>query len=1134
MKKYGKKYAPWLLFLFVAACLLTSTAAALPDSGAAASVPQAELEQALEEAIFRRRDGTPADVSQYNLTEEQLAPVTAGVLADNYADALVTVSYDSAGANSVSAMDVEMDSTLSMALDELDQINENSPEPMSGPELQTVYAHYAELQAYYESEPEYFGLPCPYFTSKDTETSPIGAILAVAGIPQAAIDAGDSRTIQQVDQIILGFTDALRGYVAEYGDTLLAARDRALSHLDSNMTAAEKLLVLNDWLAGSCTFDMSAVTTGEEPTDMIGSTAFGALVKQNCACLGYSAAYVYLVQCAFPEIYQNGDGSWKTKEEVNGGENPAYLIDFVKIIWDADVSILGEESHFGEPHFFNAVKLDGKWYYADPCYSDISVQCIGRNRVETDGNLSHLYFLCSDPTMREWYRGNFEAIDTLYQELAVHDEYEDAWFTDAAGPVSYDDDYWYYVKNQSTLEQVSPTEAHYNQVPDQLVARPRSLTDPLSTAGETVLLDYATGQGATTGGAAVTSELVQNEYLLFQAYAEKYPSLAHSLALYRNALYFNTSNKILKYDLHSGAVSLVKEYNRVSAVRDTSNPFPGQSFSVVPEGSADIAHTVFNPPLAALCLKDDGKLYVQVATNFCHISDYAVEEVNYNPACINYGNYQSRCDNDNEEFMWSANFVETLDMSHMTGSQHIFQSVTVAPFCGQQGYTENRCTTCGISDGGPRTALTDAQSHHFVPWHDVFYTRDSAGVQKSADIYVCVHCMETRNQLEEGETAGHVYGQPTFQWADDYTKCEAVFTCAVCDGTQTAECACRPEDTRQTVACTVRKDVTGNCTAGGRIVYTAACQRNGQTYREEQSVTILPGTAHTFVNGTCSRCGERDAFIHQTVSLRSASSDMTGVTICWDALDGADSYRVYRKIATGWKRLETVQGTSYTDTGTRSGSSYTYTVRGRKADGTLSRYDKSGLTTKYLSKVTLSTPTNVSSGITVKWSKVTGASGYKVYRQAGSSTKWSTVATIKSGSTVSWTDTKTSSGTKYTYSVRAYSGKYMSVKGSTNGLTKTMYRLSRPSITYLKNTGSRKFTVKWKKVSGATGYQVSYRIGSAASKRVTVKGSSTVSKSITGLSKGKTYKVYVRAYKTVGGKNYYSAWSGAKSVIISK
>ena len=51
---------------------------------------------------------------------------------------------------------------------------------------------------------------------------------------------------------------------------------------------------------------------------------------------------------------------------------------------------------------------------------------------------------------------------------------------------------------------------------------------------------------------------------------------------------------------------------------------------------------------------------------------------------------------------------------------------------------------------------------------------------------------------------------------------------------------------------------------------------------------------------------------------------------------------------------------------------------------------------------------------------------------------------------------------------------------------------------------------------------------------MTVKGSSTVSKSITGLSKGKTYKVYVRAYKTVGGKNYYSAWSSYKTVKISR
>ena len=34
--------------------------------------------------------------------------------------------------------------------------------------------------------------------------------------------------------------------------------------------------------------------------------------------MSYTAAYNYLVQCAFPEVYKNSDGTWKTKDEVNG------------------------------------------------------------------------------------------------------------------------------------------------------------------------------------------------------------------------------------------------------------------------------------------------------------------------------------------------------------------------------------------------------------------------------------------------------------------------------------------------------------------------------------------------------------------------------------------------------------------------------------------------------------------------------------------------------------------------------------------------------------------------------------------------------------------------------------------------
>lgn len=40
----------------------------------------------------------------------------------------------------------------------------------------------------------------------------------------------------------------------------------------------------------------------------------------------------------------------------------------------------------------------------------------------------------------------------------------------------------------------------------------------------------------------------------------------------------------------------------------------------------------------------------------------------------------------------------------------------------------------------------------------------------------------------------------------------------------------------------------------------------------------------------------------------------------------------------------------------------------------------------------------------------------------------------------------------------------------------------------------------------------------------------TLSKKITGLKKGKTYYVKVRAYKTFGGKTKYGQWSKYKSI----
>ena len=78
---------------------------------------------------------------------------------------------------------------------------------------------------------------------------------------------------------------------------------------------------------------------------------------------------------------------------------------------------------------------------------------------------------------------------------------------------------------------------------------------------------------------------------------------------------------------------------------------------------------------------------------------------------------------------------------------------------------------------------------------------------------------------------------------------------------------------------------------------------------------------------------------------------------------------------------------------------------------------------------------------------------------------------------------------------------------------------------------SKAFTVKWKKKSGITGYQIQYSTNSKfkkGNKSIKIKNVKTVSKKITKLKVAKKYYVRIRTYK---GKKY-SKWSKKKNIII--
>lgn len=80
---------------------------------------------------------------------------------------------------------------------------------------------------------------------------------------------------------------------------------------------------------------------------------------------------------------------------------------------------------------------------------------------------------------------------------------------------------------------------------------------------------------------------------------------------------------------------------------------------------------------------------------------------------------------------------------------------------------------------------------------------------------------------------------------------------------------------------------------------------------------------------------------------------------------------------------------------------------------------------------------------------------------------------------------------------------------------------------------SKAFTVKWKKKSSITGYQIQYSTDSKFKKEkksIKTKNAKTVSKKITKLKAAKKYYVRIRTYK---GKKY-SKWSKVKSIKTPK
>ncbi len=157
----------------------------------------------------------------------------------------------------------------------------------------------------------------------------------------------------------------------------------------------------------------------------------------------------------------------------------------------------------------------------------------------------------------------------------------------------------------------------------------------------------------------------------------------------------------------------------------------------------------------------------------------------------------------------------------------------------------------------------------------------------------------------------------------------------------------------------------------------------------------------------------------QTLTLTHAG--FGEVQLAWDALEGAEEYRIYRSVTSsgGFKRIATVKDAAYTDM-VAVDATYYYKVAGVRINPNAKRVrgvvSEAYAITVPTDVVEMKSATAAKAGVTVRWGSVEGAERYAVYRSNKKNSGYKRVTTVTG---TSWSDSGVTSGTRYYYKVAA-------------------------------------------------------------------------------------------------------------------
>ncbi len=512
----------------------------------------------------------------------------------------------------------------------------------------------------------------------------------------------------------------------------------------------------------------------------------------------------------------------------------------------------------------------------------------------------------------------------------------------------------------------------------------------------------------------------------------------------------------------------------------------------------------------------NGKTYSKTCTVTVECAHQNTLSVPYVAStCVTQGNEAYTVCND------CGKIISGTDEKLPLKSHSYTSKVTTAASCTKEGVKTYTCS-CGDS----YTERIAKTSHSYsVKNTGKTYLKSAATCTDAAIYYYSCTCgAKGTKSFTSGDALGHSWSAWETVTAADCTK----------TGKQTRECTRCDETESKTIAKKAHTIVTtegkgASCVATG-LTDGKKCSVCGTVTVKQSVIAKEPHTyettttkATTSTDGkavnACTSCGD----VKSTTKIYKASSfKLSETEYTYDGKEKKPSVTVKDSKGNTLKN-----GTDYTvkyESGRKNVGEYTVTVT---LKGNYSGEKKLTFTIapKATGKITVSQTTST---ITAKWSKVDGATGYKVYIYNG--TKKVASKTVDS-KTTSCTFKSLTAGTKYTVKVKTCKKVDGETYESAFKTLETATKTKTPKITV--TAGSKKATVKWDDVSGESGYQVYYATSKkgAYKKGVTCKAND-IDATIKNLTKGKTYYFKVRAYTKTDSGTVYSAWSAVKSVKV--